>query len=485
MNVLKYRIVNKVILWLVVISLALQANVSLAQTPAPPTNPTSTTPIFKEDFEGSFAPDPFCKNGVCSVPIGWGVWFVPRKDTDPEGINFQPQYEQTRSPRRVKSGTAAQRIYAENKTFTGGTYRAITGIKPGTKIRVTAQGQIWSTNDDSVISARPSRDIKLKIGIDPFGGDEGKANAFNGQVVWSSEQDPKDEFKPFSVEVESKSSSIMFYTFASMRDVTRHNEVYWDDIIIEVINPAGVVVTATPLPQPAQTTRSSSGIQHIVKQNETLLGIAQRYNKTIEELRRLNKLSNDRLAIGQELTIEAGATLIQPTTQAASNAISDTAGRGEVTVGVICVLAFFDDNGNGRRDRGEDLVPLVPFNISQTGQTLYSHVTDGVNEPKCFVNLKSGVPYIVAASISPNYNATTVLNNQLNVPAGGKVDFFVGLRKVSDGIKNVPNSATGVSASTSTIAPGFWSVMSLAFGALALFGFAATLISLILRRKRI
>ena len=173
----------------------------------------------------------------------------------------------------------------------------------------------------------------------------------------------------------------------------------------------------------------------MVKEGDTLANIAQRYNKSTDELRQLNRLSSDRLALGQELTIElpAGSSTSTSANITSTTDISNTVAAP--SYGIICVLAYYDNNGNGKRDRTEDLVPLVPFsvNLPGTNQILFSHVTDGVNEPKCFLNVQSGVPYVVAASITPNYNATTVLNAQLNVPTNGQVDFYVGLRKVSDG----------------------------------------------------
>lgn len=459
---------------------------SAAQTPAPPAPATATgSPIQKEDFEGEFVNDPLssCGTELCKVPKGWGVWFLSRKDTDTEGINFQPQYDQTRSPKRVKSGLAAQRVFVENKTFTGGIYRAITGLTPGTRVRFTIHGQIWSTNDDSVLSARPSRDIKLKIGIDPTGGDAGRANPLNGQVVWSAEQDPKDDFKVFSIETEAKSSTILVYTSATMRDVVRHNEVYWDDGLVEVLS--NTAPAAQPSPIAPNVTRPVTGIKHVVKEGDTLANIAQRYNKSTDELRQLNRLSSDRLALGQELTIElpAGSSTGTSANITSTTDISNTVAAP--SYGIICVLAYYDNNGNGKRDRTEDLVPLVPFsvNLPGTNQILFSHVTDGVNEPKCFLNVQSGVPYVVAASITPNYNATTVLNAQLNVPTNGQVDFYVGLRKVSDG--NADKSKPAVPVAAPNTGPNLTSILTTAVGALLLFIVIIIVVTLILRRKKL
>jgi hypothetical protein len=150
------------------------------------------------------------------------------------------------------------------------------------------------------------------------------------------------------------------------------------------------------------------------------------------------------------------------------------------------VLAYYDNNGNGKRDRTEDLVPLVPFNVSLPGtnQIIFSHVTDGVNEPKCFLNVQSGIPYITAASITPYYNATTVLNAQVNVPSNGQVDFYVGLRKVSDG--NADKSKPAAPSTNATnLATNLASILTTAIGALLLFIIVIIIATLFLRRRQL
>jgi LysM repeat protein len=427
-------------------------------------------PLINEGFEGEFKADPYCKTGSCNVPGGWGVWFIPRRETDLPGINFQPQYVQTKTGNRVKDGSSAQRIYTENATFTGGIFRILSDVKVGAKVRFSAWGQSWSTNDESPISARPSTDIKLKIGIDPTGGNNGQASPLNGQVIWSEEHDAKDSFTQFSVETEAKSTTVIVYMYSTMKDPVRHNEVYWDGAVLEYTAPpptatpnptaqaSGTVTDTGQITSTASTTStvsaptatstpnigSTSGVTYTVAQGDTLFDIAIKFNKSVEEIKRLNGLSSDLLSIGQVLIIEPPAQPLASTAAAQpTEVITATATPG---TGALCVQAYFDDNGNGARDEGENLVSNILFNVTTKGTAVTNYTTDGTNEPYCIRNLTAGA-YTVAATVANAYNPTTPLNDTANVPGGAAAQFSVGLRRVSDGDQVLGVTATPVPAS--------------------------------------
>ena len=257
--------------------------------------------LVDEGFEAGFQNDPYCKAGDCKVPEGWGVWFIPRSENDPTGVNFQPKYDQTTDAKRVHSGSGAQRIWTENATHTGGIYHVVKDVQVGSRIRFTAWGQVWSTNDDSPISARPSRDIKLKIGVDPLGGNNGNPSPLNGQVQWSPEQEAKDTYVQFSVEVEVRSPTVIIYTYATMRDNVRHNEVFWDEAKVEYIAPAPTetpaAITATitttdtvaveaPITPTAEVAApvQTAAVTYTVQAGDTLYDIALAHGISLEEL---------------------------------------------------------------------------------------------------------------------------------------------------------------------------------------------------------
>lgn len=472
------------------------ARPTLAQTPAPtatPGLPETTAALAREDFDGAFVNDEgVCPQGNCNVPKGWGAWFVARRDTDPEGTNVRPQFVQTSNPRHVKTGVGAQRIYAENGTFTGGLYRVITGVKPGAKLRFSVQGSAWSTNDESPISSRPSRDIKLRIGIDPQGGDNGQPDPSGAQVVWSGEKDSKDAFARFAVEVEARNATVIIYTFTTMRDVVRHNESFWDDALIETVSTIAPTPlptanpNASPTPVPSPTVAPSAtpkvGKRYIVKSGDTLLSIALDQNTTVDTLRKLNRVPGDLLQVDQELIIELGVDSPAPPTVTPSVRATALAGAAKTGPGELCLEAFFDRNGNGLRDTVEDLVPNIVFTVQSGGTLVSSYTSNGVEEPRCIKDLPPG-NYRVAATMPAIYLATTPLNNLVNVTSTVSSRFSVGLRRISDGNK-VSTAVPPVGVLTNAV-PGIVAVLVTVAGALVAFGAVALAVNLVLRRRRI
>lgn len=506
------------------LSRALIVLLALLAAASPVAQAQDVTVLMQEDFEEAFANDPNCQDGTCNVPQGWRVWFIPHRETDPQGVNYPPIYAQTSEPNRVKSGAGAQRLFTENRTFTAGTYRVVSNVKVGSKLRFSMWGQSWSTNDNSPISARPSTDIKLKIGIDPGAEGDTQPSPFNGRVVWSAEQDAKDAFAQFTVEAEATASTVIVWTYATMKDVVRHNEVFWDDALLEVIAPAPTARTVSDTPAAdatptveataigtgspdATAPQMTGGITYTVKQGDTLFGIALEHNKDLDELRRLNQLESDLLSIGQVLVIEPPVAQEPAPTQAppdagqdagqdAGNGAGDSAGdsagaqpeaamavaqaetnpaaEGDATptpsVGALCVQAYFDNDGNGARDPGEDLAPDILFSVTSGGESKGTYTSDGVSEPYCLTALAVGA-YTVAAVIGSDYVATTPLNDTVNVGGGMNALFSLGIRYASAAYEVIQYTPTpSASASNGPGGPSLLAILATIGGALIILG---------------
>lgn len=484
---------------------ALGARPAGAQTPAP------ADVVFRETFEAGFVPDTFCAAGTCQVPAGWEVWWVPRRETDPEGLNFQPQAARISALGRVQTGQGAQRLFVERAAFTGGVRRVISGIKVGTRLRVSAAMQVWSTNDEASFSARPSKDVRLRIGVEPLTGDPKSASAFNPGVIWSPETDVKDRFNTLTLEFEARTSSIVIYTYATMKDPVRHNEVFIDDVVVETVagiatpdplrsaNSPGIAAAATvtgSLPvtatvaapaltlTPAPTAaRPASGKTYKVESGDTLSGIAAKTGVGVDDLRRLNGLRTDLLTVGQELLLEAPPA---PPTATPRPPGPGTAVAAAPQFGLLCVEAFFDNDGDGKRqaDKGENLVPNVFFSISAAGQLVSTRTTDGINEPFCVQNLATG-SYIVGATTLQAFNATTPLNDTKVVQGGSATTFSVGLRPKSAGNAPIVPTAIAAQAGNRELSNLALPILAVGIGALLVVGGVFFALSYFLKQRRI
>ncbi len=383
----------------------------------------------------------YCKSGNCDVPEQWNVWFIPRRDSDQQGINFQPKFVKADAASGRVRGGGAQRIYEENKTFTAGIYRTVQSVQVGSKLRFSVYGQIWSTRDESPISARPSSGIRLKVGIDPFGGIDGQPRPLSNQVIWSSEQEASNGYVTFTVEAEAKAATVIVYTYATMRDPVRHNEVFWDDAVLEYVSAAPAAAPAVAetapadaaaIPADAPTAEATpAGVTHIVASGDTLLDLALKYNTTVEDIKRMNNLDNDLLSIGQALlvvppqpsaTVTVGPTPIPPTPDQAvaiAAAVGITDPSTITQTGQLCVAPFFDDNGNGSRDSSEDYVPAVDFSLTINGAVVGTYQSDGKNEPHCFINLPQ-TNYTIMATAPQQYVPTSPLNDTTRILAGAR-----------------------------------------------------------------
>ncbi len=476
------------------IAAAFAPGAASAQAPAP---------LLNEGFEAGFQNDAAgggdCAQNTCQVPAGWGVWFTRRTDTDAPGVNLQPRYEQTRAAGRFKTGAAALRYYTSQATHTGGVYRIVTGVTVGAKIKLSAAGQVWSTNDESPISARPSRELRLKIGIDPLGGDNGKANPFSPQIVWSEEQSPADAFKDFAVEVEAKSSTVVVYLFSTMRDGVRHNDVFWDDVLLTTsagaseTGAATPATEATPAPTPTlaatEPPAATNDVTYTIVAGDSLIKIADENGITVAELERLNPGVNaTTLQLGAVLIVKKGsaapAAEFTPTPAGAPAITGTVSITGTPTVGTLCVQAYFDEDGNGRRaEQGEDLVPQILFEVTKDGNRVGGYTTDGVND-FCFENLQNG-EYIATGTILQIYQPSSPPNDKVLV-RGGRADFMIGIRRRSDEGRIVSATATPAAPITDLFSTSnLLSVLAVLGGLLMIIGLIGFLISAFLRRRRL
>lgn len=73
-----------------------------------------------------------------------------------------------------------------------------------------------------------------------------------------------------------------------------------------VPQPPVAVIPATPPDEPTPRGPTGGAAVHVVEAGETLFRIALRYDTSVDELRRLNRIQGDRIEVGQRLVVGAG-----------------------------------------------------------------------------------------------------------------------------------------------------------------------------------
>jgi LysM repeat protein len=172
---------------------------------------------------------------------------------------------------------------------------------------------------------------------------------------------------------------------------------------------------ATWTPQPTPTPRADGAVVHIVQSGDTLWTIAIRYAETMgltpeEALPAIRDLNNNPafIAAGQELMIvppgqvapveeevpaeeaaaeEAETAVEEATPEPTAEPVEEPVVEAAATANSICVAAFNDVNGDGKRDVTEGLLADAAISLFRGGANVSTYVTDGINEPYCFQDL--------------------------------------------------------------------------------------------------
>jgi LysM repeat protein len=413
----------------------------------------------------------------------WAPYWVPGGD----GCgNQQPTAGTITSgvdPRRVKAGsTAVQISIAGGKSYQAGLQQTITGLTPGSRLRFTMWGHVWSTStgaDPTKSDAGLSANMKIGIG-------QGQTYAADPGITWSSLGQYFDNYQQMTVEATVTGTSATVFLMSNPSACNNWNDTYWDDGSLTVISAAGATTAPTgaatasggtvvaptapaggglaPTSFPTPTPGEDGNIVYIVQEGDTMWRIAAVAGMTVEQLKALNGLTSDIVVVGQRLTLgtgtggapqptaeataegeataaETGAASPSPTgeaeaTLATQEPVATLAGTpvASATTGEVCVMLYDDSNGDGTRGSGEGLLPGGLFTLidSGSGGSAGEYTTDGTNEPHCFQELASG-NYSVEVTIPDGFNATTATTFALPLTPGGTANLEFGAQSAADG----------------------------------------------------
>ena len=129
-------------------------------------------------------------------------------------------------------------------------------------------------------------------------------------------------------------------------------------------------------------------------------------------------------------TSEPSATPIPATSTPAPTApvaVADNANQVDPadTLGSVCVTLFEDTDVDRIQDETEFFLADGTINLTQDGQLIASHDTDGVSDPFCFDALDSGA-YVAVAAAPEGYGLTTVQQIPVNVLPGSSINLNFG-----------------------------------------------------------
>jgi len=372
---------NRLVTTLLVTLLAL---VPLGASAAPPAQETNLlrNPGFEEGFSERGA-------GEVTIANGWEAWWVQGSpDQTGQGYLRRPEYKPEdgwvfTDPLRVHSGRFAQKYFTTFSTHIGGIYQQV-AVPKGSKVTFSIWAQVWSSTEPDPKQCAGFGNYAVSAGIDPYGGNDGTS----GNIVWSGSAMPCNQWAHLSVSTVAQADRVTVFTRGAPEFRVRFNDSYWDDAVLTAVAPTPVPTntprptntpapTDTPLPTPTDTPIPTPTITPTPMDTPT--------------------------------PTDTPAPTATPTPPS----------------GAICVLAYHDRNGNKIRDLDEELLAGAMFTVSDGRQTVASYITDGINEPYCFVDLTPG-NYFLYKESPPGYDSTTGDNWGVVVTGGATIQIEFG-----------------------------------------------------------
>lgn len=142
--------------------------------------------------------------------------------------------------RRVRSGESAQKMFVRWRLMHAGIYQRVTGLPQGSKVRFSAWGQAWcSDEDDPTIS---DGEMYFRVGVDPKGG----VDPFCGDIAWQDWQLVRADYAQISMDARIEGTAATVFVEAGNKYALSHNDAYIDDCKLEVLEVPGPGPGPTP-----------------------------------------------------------------------------------------------------------------------------------------------------------------------------------------------------------------------------------------------
>jgi len=200
-------------------------------------------PSFEGDYD-SYVPQgghPDCPAGVCQtaqMAAGWTPYWKSHDPLDDPWIIRMPEYKPAElnipPPPRVRSGERAQQYFTFHSSHLAGIYQRVL-VEIGRQYCFTIWGHSWSSTDDN--PATSDNTLIQKVGIDPAGGTSWQSS----NITWGAETEQYNEYGFFYVCSVAQSNYLTVFTFSEPEWAAKHNDVYWDDAILELFEPEMII----------------------------------------------------------------------------------------------------------------------------------------------------------------------------------------------------------------------------------------------------
>lgn len=170
----------------------------------------------------------------------WHPYWLDTPRTEP-WMNIQPEYVPSlphEIPPRVRSGEKAQHYFSFWSTHEAGMYQQVSAVENG-RYCFSSWGQAWSSRETLpgwVSDPDDHGELFQRVGIDPTGGTDWQSP----NVVWGEMRMQYDEFGLFTVEAVAQAETITVFTWSRPNIPVKHNDVYWDDARLTLLQSAAV-----------------------------------------------------------------------------------------------------------------------------------------------------------------------------------------------------------------------------------------------------
>ncbi|RMG92603.1 MAG: LysM peptidoglycan-binding domain-containing protein [Chloroflexi bacterium] len=430
------------------------------------------------------------------VPDGWRLyWLDGVSFPGSNGVAYRPEsvvwyiQDAPESERSLffRDGVYTVKIFKGYAPVYAALEQDVSGLEVGRKYRLVAPVYVDLVENYDNGQKVPPANLNsgfVRLGAGPVGASWLDESQIQYSGYWTAATVPNFylNYNTFVYEFTATAESMSIWIEVGSRDPYRNSGFFIDAVGLYALDEVDGSVNQpppssgggaqpqpsgpTPTPFPTPTPSPDGSIVHIVQSGDTLWTIAIRYAPALEmtpeqALPYIRELNNNPafISVGQQLLIRPPQENVPAPEEAAPAGGGEEAPEAEATpeetavpeptleptatpmpeetTGSICVTAFEDANGNGRRDGSEGLIAEAAFTLfNSNGNAVATSISDSVNEQYCFEDLEDGT-YQVQFFPPAGFQATTPETWAMAVSGGAVLPVSFGAQSTPEEVANV------------------------------------------------